>query len=227
MLILFGFGRRQLIAAALAIAVMWVGLLFSFSQSSFAALIVGVLGAAALAWRWRAAAAVGLVAVVVIAIGASAPRVRHTLLTKSGHGLNSATSGRYGLISNGIRISLAHPLGGVGVGGFKRAYADRTHLKGKEPKKAASHDTPVTVAAETGFVGLGLFAWLVAAVLALALRAGGRTVAGRASLIVGLGFAAVTVHSLFYNAFFEDPLTFGLLAFVALAAGASAREEAT
>ena len=33
------------------------------------------------------------------------------------------------------------------AGGFRRAYADRVGLKGREPKAAASHDTPVTVAA--------------------------------------------------------------------------------
>ena len=33
----------------------WVGLLFSFSQSSFAALIVGTAVVAAFRWRWRAA----------------------------------------------------------------------------------------------------------------------------------------------------------------------------
>ena len=51
---------------------------------------------------------------------------------------------------------------GVGVGGFKKAYAERTGLKGADPKKAASHTTPVTVAAEEGFPGLALLVWLVA-----------------------------------------------------------------
>jgi O-antigen ligase len=89
---------------------------------------------------------------------------------------------------------------GVGVGGFKRAYADRVKLKGKDPKKAVSHNTPVTVAAETGVVGLGLYVWLLAVLMLRAFRAPRSLL----RVIAGLGIAAIFVHSLFYNAFFED-----------------------
>ena len=226
-LVLRGAGERIAIAAAAGIALVWAGLVFSFSQSSFAALIAGVLIAAAVVWRWRAAAALGLVAAVLVTVGISAPQVRHTLLGKSRTGLNSATSGRASLVGNGVRIAFHHPLGGVGIGGFKRAYADRLGLKGREPKKAASHDTPVTVAAETGLIGLALLVWLGAAALLLAFRRIPATFAGRASLIVGLALTAIAVHSLFYNAFFEDPMTFALLALAVLAAAAVDRERAT
>ena len=47
-----------------------------------------------------------------------------------------------------------HPLIGVGTGGFVAAYAKADRIKGKEPKRA-SHDAPITVAAETGVAGLG------------------------------------------------------------------------
>ena len=47
--------RRAAYAAAGAIVAIWVGLLFSFSQSSFAALIVGTAVVAGFRWRWRAA----------------------------------------------------------------------------------------------------------------------------------------------------------------------------
>jgi hypothetical protein len=93
------------------------------------------------------------------------------------------------------------------------------HFKGKDPKKAASHNTPVTVAAETGLVGLGLFAWLMVAVLARAFRRRGQT-----ALVAGLGLAAILVHSLFYNAFFEDPMTWALFGLVALTARVPAPE---
>src|SRR5204863_176013 len=86
------------LTAAAAIVVTWLGLLISYSQSSFAALLVVVIVVAAIAWRWRA---------------------------------------------------------------------------------------------------------LIAAV---------------ASLVAGLGVAAVLCHSLFYNDFFEDPTTWGLIGLVALAA---------
>ena len=137
---------RAALAAAVFVVVGWLGLLISFSQSSFAALLAVVAAFAVLA-----------------GIAAGEPKVRHSLVHHTSSGLNSASSGRYSLVANGVRIAVNHPEAGVGVGGFKEAYAKRTRLKGKEPKLAASHDTPVTVAAETGVVGLALFAWLVAA----------------------------------------------------------------
>jgi O-antigen ligase len=220
--------RRELVLGAAAlIAAIWAGLLFSFSQSSFAALIAGVLLAAAFVWRWRSAAAIGLAAVVMLTVGFSAPQVRDNLLDQSRRGLDRATSGRYGLIEDGARIALDHPLAGVGLGGFKRAYADRTGLRGEEPARAASHNTPITVAAETGLPGLALLVWLVAAAILTALRlAGKRRLTGRVSLFVALGITAIAVHSLFYDAFFEDPMSWGLFALAALTAAAVASASA-
>jgi O-antigen ligase len=217
--------RDALIAAA-AIVVIWIGLLLSFSQSSFTGLVVAVLVAAAVAWRWRAVAAVGLMAVVFVGAGVSSPHVRSALLHHSLKELNRSTSGRAGLVSNGARIAVHNPVFGVGVGGFKRAYADRLGLKGKEPKSAASHNTPVTVAAESGFVGLALLAWLVLAALGTTLRWIGRSFEHRTALAVGLALLAVFVHSWFYNDFFEDPMTWGLLGLAALSSAAMARRRA-
>ena len=107
---------------------------------------------------------------------------------------------------------------GVGVGGFRRAYADAAHLKGKEPKAAASHTTPVTVAAETGLPGLLLFFWLIGTALWLALRRRPAGFDGAARLAFGLALTAILVHCVFYNALFEDPTFYGLLALVAIAA---------
>src|SRR5207237_3608250 len=107
-------------------------------------------------------ALLGVIALVVLVAALAMPSVRH-------HSLNSASGGRFKLVKNGIAIAAHHPAQGVGIGGFKHAYAKRTGLKGKEPKAAASHDTPVTVAAETGVPGLALYAWLLVATLLLAL----------------------------------------------------------
>jgi len=222
---LLGVRVRDLAMATIMIAILWVGLLFSFSQSSFAALIAGVLAAATIVWRWRAAAALGLAAAALISVGFATPQVRDTLLEESRAGLNNATSGRASLVGNGIRIALDHPLAGVGVGGFKRAYADRTGLKGREPRKAASHSTPVTVAAETGLPGLALLGWLAAAALGGTLIRSHRGDAGRATLVVGLTLAAIGVHSLFYNALFEDPMTWALLGLAALTMARPSWEE--
>lgn len=223
-LVLLGVRRQLLSAGIAAIAAMWTGLLFSFSQSSFAALIAGTLGAATVVWRLRAAVALAVVAVVVVSGAFATPQVRHTLLDESRAGWNAATSGRAGLISNGLRIARDNPVIGVGTGSFKRAFADRTGLRGREPKKAASHSTPVTVAAETGVPGLALLSWLGAAALLAAFRVRGRSAAARAAVVAGLTLGAIAVHSLFYNALFEDPTMWALLGLLALSV-AQAREE--
>lgn len=199
--------------AILALAVMWVGLLISFSQSSFGALLVIVAGALFLYWRWRALIAIVAAAAVLAGIAFAQPQVRRSLQHHTVHNLNSLSSGRASLVAQGVRIARAHPVRGVGVGGFKRAYAQRVHLKGKEPRKAASHNTAVTVAAETGAPGVVWFVWLLAAAFRQAFRR--RTTL---SVVGGIGLAAILVHSLFYNAFFEDPMTWGLLGLIALAA---------
>jgi O-antigen ligase len=219
-----GRSLRLTAAAGIALVVMWFGLLISYSQSSFAALTVVVVGAAFIAWRWRALVAVVLAVAVLAGISVAQPQVRRSLQHHTAHGLNNATSDRSSLVANGIRIAAHHPVIGVGVGGFKRAYADRVGLKGKDPKKAASHTTPVTVAAETGFVGLALFAWLVGALLLQAFRRRGETL----PLVSGLALLAIFCHALFYNAFFEDPMTWALMGLTALSlpAVAPARESA-
>jgi O-antigen ligase len=215
-LLLLGRRRREL-AIGLAIVVLWVGLLFSFSQSSFLALLAGVTLSAMLAWRRRAAvAALALCAAVAVSVGVASPGQ-----------LDRATSGRFDLVVTGVEIAADHPLAGVGVGGFERAYTERRESKGPSPLDA-SHTTPVTVAAETGVVGLGIFLWLVGAVLFVALRGwrATRSFADNARIVGGVCLAAVFTHSLFYNAFFEDPLTWELLALAVLAArtGAEADE---
>ena len=221
------FSERRAVRAvllALAIAATWVGLLFSFSQSSFFALIVGVLVLAVFAWRWRAAVVAGLAMAVLVSVGFGAPNVRHSLLGHTRSSFDKVTSDRYSLVSNGLKIAVHHPVFGVGVGGFKRAYARQAHLRGREPKKAASHNTPITIAAETGIPGIALFVWLAAAALLAAFRRVGWSFTDRTSLVAGLALGAILVHSLFYNAFLEDPMAWGLLALIALVV-ARPREE--
>jgi len=224
-LVLLGVRERLLAAGIVVIAAIWIGLLFSFSQSSFAALVAGTLAMATLVWRGRAVVALAVLAVLVVSVGFATPQVRNELLQESRQGLNSVTSDRAGLVGNGLRIAVDHPVFGVGTGSFKRAYAERTGLRGEEPKKAASHSTPVTVVAETGVLGLVLLSWLGLASLWPAFRARGRTGAGRVALVAALTLGAIAVHSLFYNALFEDPTTWALMGLVAVALAALSREE--
>jgi putative inorganic carbon (HCO3(-)) transporter len=204
------------IAAALTIVITWAGLLPSFSQSSFLALLVAVGVAVMVAWRRKSLFLIGAAAVLLVGATLASPSVRHKA------SLSHVTSGRSTLVSKGVKVALHHPVIGVGIGGFRRAYADLAHLKGKEPKAAASHTTPVTVAAETGFPGLLLFLALVLTALRVAFRRIGNDFDGAARLAFGLALVAILVHCIFYNALFEDPTFWGLLALVVVGARASA-----
>ena len=204
--------RRDSIAAAVVVVALWVGLVFSFSQSSFVALVAGVLGAIALSWERRAVIALGVAVVALLAAGFVVPSVRAEILDNT----DRATGNRSSLVREGLRIARDNPLGGVGLGGFKSAYGERVGFRAADPARAASHNTPVTVAAELGLPGLLLFAWLLSTALWLPFRRASRSFAGRASLCFGLALLAILVHSLFYNAFFEDPMSWGLLGLTAL-----------
>ena len=199
------------IAAVLTIGITWAGLLPSFSQSSFVALIAAVMVAAVVVWRAKSLFLVAAGLIVLVLATVASPAVRHKA------SLSHVTSGRSPLVSKGEKVAVHHPVVGVGVGGFRRAYADLAGLRGKEPKAAASHTTPVTVAAETGLPGLLLFGWLVAAALYTAFRRIVPTFDGAARLTFGLALLAILVHCLFYNALFEDPAFWGLLALVVVA----------
>jgi hypothetical protein len=101
---------------------------------------------------------------------------------------------------------------GVGIGGFKRANGELKRLHGRALEKGASHTTPVTVAAEAGIAGLGLYLWLIAASLVGVYQRAGPGFVGRVQLVCALLLTAIVVHSLFYADFFEDPMVWSLLA---------------
>ncbi len=217
--ILLGGARGWRVAGLYGVVVAtWLGLLLSFSQSSFVALAAGTVVAAAVVWGRRALVALVALGLVTCAVLFAVPQLRDDLVGKSRSGVNRVTSGRANLVGQGIRIALDHPVAGVGAGGFSREYAHRRGITGKDPKRVASHTTPVTVAAEEGIVGLALLAWLVAAALLATLRGLGTGFTSRVALATGIVLLAIAVHSLFYASFFEDPMTWALLGLVGLSA---------
>jgi O-antigen ligase len=227
--LLLGPWRRWDWHLGIAVVVLWVGLFFSFSQSSFAALIAGLVVVGALGWRRRALALAGAAAVLLVAAGVTLTQphaTRQALAADEEQGLNRATGGRFDLVKNGLEIALDHPIVGVGVGGFTKAYREEVEVP-RRVKTPASHNTPVTLAAEGGIVGLALFAWLVVAVFLVPFRRVGPDppLVYVAGLAAGLGLTGIVVHSLFYAALFEDPLTWGFLALATLAARASAEPQ--
>lgn len=224
--LLRGVRGPKVVGLAIVIWAMWAGLVLSFSQTSFVALSAGVTVAALVAWGRRALLAAAALAVLVGAVTFALPQVRERVVDEGRSGIDKVTSGRASLVGQGIRIAVDHPLGGVGIGSFEEAYARRVGLEGQQRRKGASHTTPVTVAAETGVPGLVLLAWLVVAALGASLTGLGVGFTSRVAFAVGLTLLAIGVHSLFYNAFFEDPMTWALLGLVGLASSVPRRPAA-
>jgi len=199
---------RDVVVGALVLAILWGGLVLTLSQSSFASLLVGLAVLGGMRWSAKKAAALAAVVVLVgVAFVAVAPGAIRLDLGDS-KSANSATSGRYDLISGGVGLFADKPVQGWGSGSFPRQYRRHEHVSA-ERATSASHTIPITVAAEQG--ALGLIAYL--AVLACALWRlfrGARTRPARAG--VAAAFAALLAHTMLYASFLEDPMTWMLLA---------------
>ncbi|HEX5990853.1 MAG TPA: O-antigen ligase family protein [Solirubrobacterales bacterium] len=195
------------------IAVLWFGLVPTYSQSSFLALLAGLAMLAAIRWSWRWT----LVAVAVGTVGAAL-----VILFAGGSGkitsdrLNVDLSGRGSLVSGGLRLFADKPIQGYGSGSFQAAY--REHRENKDAPVIVSHTEPVTVAAEQGLLGLLLYFALIivalrtlgAGLFRLRPETGPAGHAARAAVLAA--FVALLVHTLSYAGFFEDPITWVLLA---------------
>src|SRR3954464_3853401 len=111
---------REVAAGGVLLAVLWGGLLLTFSQSSFAALLVGLAVLGALRWNARRTLMVGgavLVAGVIFVI--AAPGALHLDLGSS-ESADRATSGRADLIAGGARLFADAPIAGHGSAGLAR-----------------------------------------------------------------------------------------------------------
>ena len=226
--------RLALWAAAL-LAVLWGGLVLTFSQSSFAALLAGLAVLAALRWDARRTIAVAVFALAAAGLFALAFQSTLKIHLGSNSGLNNVSSGRADLIKGGAELFANRPLFGYGSGSFGRAY--RQERKGNQQQAvSASHTLPVTVAAEQGIVGLVVYVWVLMAAFATlfgdgaAARAppdvdgGSRSPYLPARAALAAMFCALVVHTMGYAAFLEDPFTWVVLA-VGLAIAPCARLE--
>jgi O-antigen ligase len=210
-------GWRNVVLYAVVVTT-WLGLVLSLSQSSFVALSLGIVVAAGVAWGGRSVLALVALGALVLGVGLAIPQVRDELVGKSRSEARKITRGRSDLVGQGVRIAVDRPILGVGVGGFPRAYGRRVgKYAGSDAKRVASHTTPVTVAAELGVVGLALYVALLVVAFGSTLRGLGRGFTSRVSLAIGVCLAAIAVHSVFYAAFFEDPMTWALLGLAGLA----------
>ncbi len=202
------------VVASAFVAFLFWGLFFSYSQSSFVALFAVTFGVALVGSGRRVR--IVLMACAIVAIVASAAVAAQAV---EGRSAKDVTSGRSRLVSVTVDAFKDRPIAGVGVGGQPRASAE---LAGKgTPSRNASHTTPLTVLAEFGVIGFGLYVWLLAAACwALVLVT-------RTDRSFGIGLAAVLfvlfVHALLYAGFFEDPLTWGVLGLAAAVLGPGAK----
>ena len=194
-----------LLAATLALLL--AGLLLSFSQSSLAALLLGlaVLAAVRFSVTWTLGLT-GAALVAGVAAVALAPHAFHFDVGSS-QSADRATSGRSRLIRGGVDLFADRPLQGWGSGAFIRQY--RAHNQVSAAGAAsASHTIPITVAAEQGVIGLAVYLALLAACLG---RLFDRVRSSPQRLGVAAAFAALLLHTMLYADFLEDPLTWALL----------------
>jgi hypothetical protein len=198
---------RLEIAAAL-IALLFAGLYFSYSQSSFVALFVAAVLVTAVLGDARGRQLVGTLAVVGALVGAGvvAAAVRDGSVQK-------ATSDRSRRVDATFEVFRKHPVAGVGLGSQPLASQRNSERFGAKPR-FVSHTTPLTIAAELGLVGFLAYIWFLAG--AARMLDAVRRRQSALGLTLGAVFVALFVHSLFYSGFVEDPITW--LA-VALAAG--------
>jgi O-antigen ligase len=243
--------RKTLALITALIAVLWIGLVPTFSQSSFAALLAGLVVLAALRWslKWTVIAAVGGVVLTMLIVTLAG--------SFSFDRINIDTSGRANLVSGGVHLFTQRPVYGYGSGSFPKAY--RKHVKTRKAPVSVSHTEPITVAAEQGIIGLALYAALVVTALwtmsaglrpslsrlstsraggavggpapedALATAGGGGSPAATgparqvARAAVVATFVALVVHTMAYAGFYEDPITWVLLAAAVSLAAADQR----
>jgi putative inorganic carbon (HCO3(-)) transporter len=208
---------RDIALTALVLAVLWGGLVLTFSQSSFAALLVGLLVVACVRWRpWPILAAVGVAGVVGLAVVVAAPGVVG-IDTGSANPLDKATSGRFELLRGGVEMWADRPLTGYGSGSFAERFRAREHASSLRAA-SASHTIPVTVAAEQGLIGLAAYAavlWFAFRLLFERLRwthrRGPPSLPPLGRTIVVAAFTALIFHTMTYAAFLEDPIAWALI----------------
>jgi O-antigen ligase len=212
--VLWGRERRTQLLGALVLAWLMGGLITSFSQSSIAALLLGL--AVLAAWRWDVRGTVyvslalaAIAAVVVLA----APSSFHFGLNGSGGSANNATNGRTKLVSGGLELFAHKPLVGYGAGSFETEYkrhgaATPSGAQAAANATSASHTIPVTIAAEQGIVGFALYVALLAVAFITLFSRAGRS---PPRIALAACFAALVLHTWVYADFLEDPLTWTLL----------------
>lgn len=207
--------HRELALAMPAAALCLVGLVFTYSITSFAALLAGLGVVALLRWAMAgalAAAGIGLVGLAALAIAGGTP-------TSDIETDRSIDSGHYDLVRGGLELAgvlqhedkqgnsvyIGKPLAGYGSGSFGRAFYDHV----ERARTTVSHSEPITVAAEQGAIGVLVYlALLVASLVTVFGAHPGRSLA---RTTVAACFVALLIDSFGYTGFAIDPAMWALL----------------
>jgi len=217
--------ERDVLLAGGVLLWLLAALVTSFSQSSIAALLLGLAVLAAFRWSTRRTVYAGVtLAVLALLVALLAPASWHFGLKGSGGSTSNATSGRAKLIEGGLELFVARPLQGYGSGSFQTEY-ERHSSTTAQNATSASHTIAVTIAAEQGIVGLALYVALLVVAFVTLLRGAGRPPpwpgAGAsaadaadirvARVVIAACFVALVLHTFAYADFLEDPITWTLL----------------
>jgi O-antigen ligase len=200
--------ERDVLLTGAVLLWLLAGLVTSFSQSSIAALLLGLAILAAYRWDALVTAYVSVSLVVLaLLVVLLAPASLHFGLKGSGGSTQNATNGRTKLIEGGLELFAKRPLQGYGSGSFQTEYEQHSKT-GAQNATSASHTIPVTVAAEQGIVGLALYVALLVVAFVTLFRGAGRSPPRAA---IAAAFAALVLHTFAYADFLEDPITWTLL----------------
>jgi O-antigen ligase len=198
---------RQIALLTATLVVVAAGLLVTFSQSSAVGLIVAIALLALRLAGWRRTLLVG--ALALIGFGAPAILLSDGVRDKvtSVKGLASGGGGRLDLVKGGIDLWETAPVTGIGLGAFAERYRETFSQRDRARTRVfISHTAPVTVLAELGAIGFGLFLLVCIALIATLWRASRpRDGTGLAAWVVLAVLAGIFVHALFYSGLVEDP----------------------
>jgi putative inorganic carbon (HCO3(-)) transporter len=215
--------RRHALLLVGAIVIAFAGLLTTFSQTSFIALLCGLAVVCALRWSLTATA---LVAPVVALVAAAGVLVVGDTDDRSAR---EVTEGHSTLIEGGFELARERPVYGYGSASFSESFSEAEDVKKGET--TSSHNEPITVAAEQGAIGIlayltliGISLWtLIAGMRRIAPGLGARfgpidsvksepPFLKTSRVMVVAAFGALLVHTIGYAGYLTDPLTWALLA---------------
>lgn len=211
-------GRRKVVLLGLAVAGGLSVFLFPMARAASAALVLSMalvlLLASSEAKRARAALlGAGLLFLGGLGAAVHGPLRERLLLSASGAGNGE----RGALLRTGLRAIAAYPIAGAGLGQFRPSrFADESTPKEVLEHPGKAHNQFVSIAAETGLVGLLLF---LAALIAMWRRLSVRDPLGIAARGA---IAAFVLLGLLHDPLFHS--AFGLAWGLIVGAGFSVRE---